>query len=224
MAGLDRVSLVGWVVRGDNILLVERPLERLRSAVISARAQKQLLKEVGLNEDSPELGFQWYCRESTCRNDLVPIPAIEHGMAVCPDCGAYLERGAPWRAPIWLKVMHGQQEVNRFVLEDGESTYVGRGVDDETVSLADDFDHASDVLALDLRHVQLQNREGRLYAIGQETAKGTTLRYPVAGQRNLLAPPTPLRPGDAKLVPLGWKIVLARTPFTIQISGRQGPA
>jgi hypothetical protein len=223
MSNLDKVTLVGWVVRGDTILLAERPLERLRSAVISARAQKQQLKQMGLGEDSPELGFRWYCRESSCGSDLVAIPALRRGTACCPACGAYLERGQPWRKPLWLKIMHGQSEVNRFVLEDGETVCVGRGTDDDTVSLAEEFEHASDVLALDLRHVELQNSGGRLYAVDLSTARGTALRYPVAGQRNLLSPPTSLLPGEARPVPTGWKIVLGRTPFTIQISGQQGP-
>lgn len=224
MPGIEKVSRVGWAVRGAHILLIQQPLERLRSAIISARAHKQLLKHAGLDADSPQLRFQWFCRDSTCVADLVPVPVIERGTALCPSCGAHLEQGPRWRAPIWIKIMHDQQEVNRFVLEDGESVYVGRGVDDETVSLADDFDHAADVLALDLRHVQLRNRDGRLYVIGQETAKGTALRYPVAGQRNLFSPPAPLSSGEEKLVPLGWKIVLARTPYLVQISGRQGLA
>jgi hypothetical protein len=224
MPNIDRVKLVGWTVRGSNVLLVERPLERLRSAIISARLQKQELKDAGLAEDSPELGFRWYCNESGCDNDLVPIPAIRGGTPVCPSCEAYLERGHEWRTPIWIKIMHRDEVVNRFVLEDGESVFVGRGTDEDTVSLAEAFTHASDVLALDHKHVELQNREGRLYAFDRGTAHGTSLRYPVAGQRNILSPPLPLVPGEEKLVPIGWKLVLARTPFTIQISGRQGVA
>ncbi len=219
MPGIDRVRLVGWVVRGDNLLFVDRPLERLRSALISARAHKQLLKEAGLREDSPQLRFRWHCRDKTCGEDLVPVPAIRGDTSVCPSCGAFLERGDPWRDPVWVKIMHGQSEVNRFVLEEGEAVYVGRGADDDTISLADDFDHASDVLALELRQIRLENRAGKLYVIGQETTKGTALRYPVGGQRNLMAPPVPLQSGEERVVSLGWKIVLARTPFVVQISG-----
>jgi hypothetical protein len=222
MPGLDRVSLVGWVVRGENLLLVDRTLERLRSAIISARAHKQLLKEAGLGEDSPELRFRWHCREKTCGEDLVPVPVMRSGSAMCPSCGAFLERGNAWRDPIWLKIMHGQIEVNRFVLEEGQAVFVGRGADDDTISLAEDFDHAADVLALDLHQVQLANRGGKLYAVGQETSKGAALRYPVGGQRNFLAPPVPLRAGEERLVSLGWKIALARTPYTVQISGGTG--
>lgn len=222
LPGVNQVRLVGWVVRGDNVILVDRSLERLRSAVISARAHKQLLKEAGLREDSPQLRFRWFCRETTCGDDLVPVPALKNGSAICPSCGAFLERGDEWRDPIWLKIMHGQIEVNRFVLEEGEAVFVGRGADDDTISLADDFDHAADVLALDLRQIRLENRGGKLYAIGQETAKGTALRYPVGGQRNFLAPPVPLQSSEERLISLGWKIVLARTPFTVQISGGTG--
>jgi hypothetical protein len=218
--GLDKVSLVGWVVRGENVLLSQRPLERLRSAVISARARKQQLKDMGLVEESPELGFQWYCRDSTCPNDLVAIPVIRQNSTTCPSCGAYLERGERWRTPIWLKLMHGQTEVNRFVLQDGETVYLGRGTSDDTVSLAEDFDHAADVLALDLKHVELTNVEGRLYARDMDTARGTGLRHPVAGGRNIVSPPAPLSSDDAKAVAVNWKIVLGRTPFTIQISGQ----
>ena len=126
MPNLDGVTLVGWVVRGDSVLLQERSLERLRSAIISARSQKQKLKDMGLAENSPELAFRWYCREPTCGTDLIAIPAMSRGSAVCPTCGAYLDKGAPWQQPLWLKLMHGQEEVNRFVLEDGESIFVGR--------------------------------------------------------------------------------------------------
>ena len=224
MPNIERIKLVGWTVRGSNVLLIERPLERLRSAIISARLQKQQLKDAGLSEDSAELGFRWYCNESGCDNDLVPIPAIRRGAPVCPSCDAYLERGDRWRNPIWIKIMHRDEVVNRFVLEDGESVFVGRGTDADTVSLAEDFKHASDVLALGHKHVELQNRDGRLYVADQGTARGTSVRYPVAGHRNILSPPSPLTPGEEKLVPIGWKLVLAHTPFTIQISGRQGIA
>lgn len=87
MPGLNRVSLVGWVVRGDNLLFVDRPLERLRSAVISARAHKQLLKKAGLTEDSPELRFRWHCREKTCGDDLVPVPVIRGTRRFAPRAG-----------------------------------------------------------------------------------------------------------------------------------------
>ena len=222
MPGLEQVTLIGWVVRGETILLTQRPLERLRSAVISARARKQQLKEMGLAEDSPELSFRWYCRGSTCADELVAVPVIRHGSAMCPSCGAYLERGEPWRTPLWLKIMHRQTEVNRFVLEDGETVYVGRGTGDDTVSLAEDFDHAADVLRLDLKHVELQNSGGLLYVRDLDTTRGTALRYPVAGQRNIVSPPAPIPSNDTTVVPLNWKIVLGRTPFTIQISGGHG--
>jgi hypothetical protein len=222
MPGLDSVRLVGWAVRGDNLLLVDRSLDRLRSAIISARAHKQLLKEAGLQEDSPQLRFRWFCRETTCSDDLVPVPAVKSDSTSCPSCGAFLEKGDEWRDPVWLKIMHGRTEINRFVLEEGENVFVGRAADDETISLADDFDHVSDVLALDLHQILLQNRGGKLYVIGQETARGTALRYPVGGQRNLLAPPVPVKPGEERLISIGWKIVLARTPFTVQISGGTG--
>jgi hypothetical protein len=117
-----------------------------------------------------------------------------------------------------LKIMHGQTEVNRFVLEDGEVVYVGRGVDDETVSLADDFDHATDVLNVGLRHVELSNVDGRLYARDTDTGLGTRMRYPV-GTRNVVSPPVPLPSDEPKAVGVNWKIVLGRTPFTVQISG-----
>ena len=216
---LDAVTLVGWVVRGNTVLLTDRPLDRLQSAVISARAQKQHLKQMGLDEDAPELDFRWYCRDSSCQADLVAIPEMRKGSPVCPSCGAYLERGPVWVTPVWVKVMHRSDEVRRFVLEDGERVYVGRGTDDDVVSLAEDFDHASDVLALDLKHVGVSNSAGRLHVSDPGTATGTAVRYPVAGQRKVLSPPMRLPAGKPTPVPIGAKVVLGRTPYTVQIAG-----
>jgi hypothetical protein len=216
---LDAVTLVGWVVRGSTVLLTERPLDRLQSAVISARAQKQHLKQMGLDEDAPEMGFRWYCRDSSCKADLVAIPEMRQGSPVCPSCGAYLERGSAWVTPVWVKVMHRSDEVMRFVLEDGERVYIGRGTDDDTVSLAQDFDHASDVLALDRKHVGVLNSAGQLHVTDPGTATGTAVRYPVAGQRKVLSPPMRLPAGKHTPVPIGAKVVLGTTPYTVQIAG-----
>jgi hypothetical protein len=123
---------------------------------------------------------------------------------------------------LWLKLKHGEEEVNRFVLENGETTFVGRGTDDDIVSLPDEFDYASDVLALDLRHIELTNSGGQLLVRDLGGARGTALRYPVAGRRNLLSPPMPLPTDKYTTVSTGTKIVLGRTPFTIQISGQAG--
>lgn len=118
--GLDRAQLVGWVVRGDSIRLQQRSLERLLSAVISARAKKQALKDLGLREDAPELDYRWFCRNDGCSTDLVVLPLLTRGNVTCPDCGSFLDRGDPWSDPIWLKVLHDGKEVRRFVLEAGE--------------------------------------------------------------------------------------------------------
>lgn len=220
--GLDRAQLVSWVVRGESIRFQQRSLERLLSAVISARAQKQALKELGLTDDAPELQYRWFCENEACANDLVALPRVAASKVTCPECGAFLDRGPTWQDPIWLKVMHAGDEVKRFVLEDGDSVYLGRGVGDDTISLADRYEYGADVIALDERHVELANEGGRLKVRDNSTGDGTSLRLPGSGQRNLLSPPVPVSSSSRTWVTRGAKVVLGRTRFTVQISGGVG--
>lgn len=221
MAGLQGARLAGWVVRGPNIRLQDRTLDRLLSAVISARAHKQELKELGLSERSPELRFRWTCSNAACTADLVAVPRLVRGSAVCPDCGAYLDRGEPWQDPIWLKVLHGPTEVLRFVIEDGEYVFIGSGSDEDIISLAEDADEA-ERSTLAERHLELENQGGTLRVRDAGSARGSAVRLPAAGQRNVFAPPMALSARTFTTVGLGSKIVLGGTLFVVQISGGTG--
>lgn len=221
--GVQRARLVGWVVRGETTRLQERSLDRLLSAVISARALKQELKEVGLAEGAPELKYRWYCRDGGCARDLITVPAMVRGSATCAACGSYLERGAAWRHPIWIKILYGTHEVARFVLEDGEAAFIGSGAGADVISLANETATTADVMALDDRHIELRNELGRLRARDNASSRGSALRRPVAGQRNMHSPPMPLSTTAFATIGPGAKIVLGRTPFTVQVSGGTRP-
>lgn len=216
LRGLERASLVGWVVRGQHIRLQNRQLDRLLSALISARAYKQDLKALGLTEDSPELEYRWTCRERGCSEDLVALPMMKGGSATCPACGAYLMRGAPWDRPVWIKVLDGETEVERFVVEHGQTVVLGRGVADDMVPLAvvDPGDGA-----LKDRLLKLVNDEARIQVIDLGAPDGTALRLPAPGGRNLHAPPLRLKPNVPMPLKKGAKVILGGSGLVLQISG-----
>lgn len=222
MPGLDAVSLVGWRVMDGRLSLVPRLLDRLQSVLISQRGAKQLRKELGLADDAPELGYRWFCRDAGCAIDLVALPRLQRGDAVCPTCGSFLEQGDAWRHPVWLKLMHSSDEVLRFVLQDGDRTFVGRATDEHTVALAGEVDLARDVLVLEAHYVELRNDGGKLWLTDLGGAMGTFIRHPVAGRRNIHMPAAPLPGGREVSLTPGVKVVLGRTPFTLQIAGRAG--
>ncbi|CAB4968961.1 MAG: hypothetical protein F2840_15685 [Actinobacteria bacterium] len=222
LAGLHQARLVGWVVRGENVRLQERSLERLLSAVISARAQKQIFKELGIAEDAPELSYRWFCRDTGCRETLVAIPRFERRDPVCPSCGGFVDRGAPWQSPIWIKIMRGPDELCRFVLEDGERTFVGRGQGDDVVTVGDEEEADEALTFLAERHVELTNTEGTLHVRDNNTERGTTLRRQVKGHLGQFQPPMPVPADRTTIVGLGTKVVLGKSPFTIQIAGSRG--
>lgn len=219
LAGLDNARLVGWIVRGDTVRLQDRSLTRLLSAVISARAQKQAFKELGIDDDAPELAFRWFCRDNTCVETLVAVPRIKRGDAVCPSCEGFVDRGAPWDAPIWIKIMRGGDELSRFVLENGESTFVGRGHGDDVVTVAGDLATLTHVAE---RHIELTNADGTLLLRDNNTEQGTTLRRQVKGQVGMYQPPMPVLADRTTVVGIGTKVVMGKTPFTIQIAGSRG--
>lgn len=222
MRGLHSANLVGWIVRGPTIRLQQRSLDRWLSVLISARAQKQDLKELGLHTDSPELKYRWFCINAACDRELVSTPRVVKGSATCPDCDAYLDQGELWQTPIWLKIQHGATEITRFVIEDGEAGYVGRGRGDDVVSLAGEQQYHKDVGLLDERHLELRNDRGRLKVRDNHSQRGTAVRRPAAGQLNILGPPLLLTSGAPITVGEGVKVVLGRTLFTVQISGAAG--
>lgn len=222
LAGVDKARLVGWIVRGDTVRLQERSLERLLSAVISARAQKQTFKELGIEEDAPELAFRWFCRDTVCSETLVAVPRFKRGDALCPSCGGFVYRGAPWHSPIWIKIMRGADELSRFLLEDGESTFVGRGLGDDVVTVAGDADDAQVLTHLAERHVELTNAEGALLLRDNNTEQGTTLRRQVKGQLGKFQPPMPVPTDRMTVVGIGTKVALGKSPITIQIAGSWG--
>jgi hypothetical protein len=222
LAGLDKARLMGWIVRGNTVRLQERSLDRLMSAVISARAQKQAFKELGIAEDSPELGFRWFCRDGGCEEELLAVPRFTLGKVVCPACGGFLERGSPWRTPIWIKIMHGSNEVTRFVLEAGERVYVGRGVGADIVTVNSPPESNDELLGVDERHVELTNTDGRLGVRDNHTSSRTTLRRQVIGMPGKFQPPMPVPVDGETAIGIGTKVVLGQTPFTIQIAGSRG--
>ncbi len=66
LEGLQKAHLIGWVARGSGIRFQERSLARLLSVLVSRRADKQALKDLGLRDDSTLLERKWFCRNSGC--------------------------------------------------------------------------------------------------------------------------------------------------------------
>lgn len=219
LQGLQKAHLVGWVARGDGIRFQERSLARLLSVLVSRRADKQALKELGLQEDSTLLQRKWFCRNAGCNRDLVASPRVVRDAPTCPACGGFLEAGDTWRVPLWLKVLHGDVELLRTVLEDGEHLILGNGTDGATLPLASGAASQPDVLRLSDRHAEFANVDGHLLVTDLGSAHGTSIRLPAARERNLLLPPGPLLSHQPTLVPAGAKVVLARTRITCQLSG-----
>lgn len=218
--GIEHARLVGWAVRDRTLCLVNRSLDRLQSVLISQRAARQARKEMGFFEGAPELDFRWFCRYEPCPRDMVALPRLEKGRSICPQCGSYLDRGAPWRNAVWLKIMHRAREITRFVLEDGDSVRVGRASDGTTLSLAGEIDLADDVLSLDPYHLELTNEDGVIWVADLNTERGTAIRYQGLDRTNALLPPVALYVDKEVALPLGAKLVMGRTPFTLQIAGR----
>lgn len=219
IADLQKAKLVGWIARVGTVRFQERSLERLLSALVSHRAQRQNLKEMGLSEDSPVLLTRWYCRDAACPIDQVGVPRMTAGSARCPECGAFLDRGDSWNSPIWIKVMHGNAEILRTVLEDGDSVCVGSGASPDLLPLGPGAEIADSLAKLESRHAELRNEAGRLLVRDMGTVLGTAIRQPAAGQRNFLMPPAPLSAMRFTVVGVGSKVVLGRTRLTVQISG-----
>ena len=222
LQGLQDAQLVGWVARADGVRFRERSLARLLSVVVSRRAEKQALKDLGLREDSPELLRKWHCRDAGCGRDVVATPAMVKGIPTCGDCGGYLEAGQPWRQALWLKVMHSTTEIGRAVLEDGDLLVIGNGSDPETLPLATSPDADVDLAKLSARHAEFSNVSGHLYVRDLGSERGSAVRLPAAGERNMLLPPAPLSSQGRVAVPPGAKVVLGRTRVTCQVSGSRG--
>ena len=218
--GLTRANLMGWVARGSSIRIVARPLERLLSAMISQRALQQELKDAGLTDDSPELRTRWTCVDPACLLDLVAVPRMKAGSARCPQCNSYLDRGAPWRRPVWLKVLNATGDLARFVLEDNDElplveALAMRGVqsrDGENLSIA----------ALIPEGVYVRNRLGAVHVYLLSQASGVRLRYPASGQRNLHSPPVPAPVDHWVALTTGLKVVLGPAGTTLQLAGSKG--
>ncbi len=219
LEGLQKAHLVGWVARRDGIRFQERSLARLLSVLVSRRADKQALKDLGLQEDSTLLQRKWFCRNSGCDRDLIATPRVVQNAPTCPACGGFLEAGDTWRLPLWLKVLHGDAELARTVLEDGEHLILGNGTDSNTLPLPSEAASRPDVLLLSDRHAEFANVSGQLFVTDLGTAHGTAVRLPPAGARNVLLPPAPVLSHRPTPVPAGAKVVLARTRITCQLSG-----
>ncbi len=218
--GLTRAHLMGWVARGASIRIVARPLERLLSAMISQRALQQELKDAGLTEDSPELRTKWTCIDPECLRDLVAVPRMKAGSARCPQCDSYLDRGAPWRRPVWLKVLDATGDLARFVLEEGDEfplteALAIRGVrsrDGENVSMAE----------LIPEGIYVRNQLGAVYIYLLSAALGVRVRYPASGQLNRYSPPAPAPIEQWVALTTGLKVVLGPAGATLQLAGSKG--
>lgn len=218
--GLTRARLTGWVARGASIRIVARPLERLLSAVISQRALEQELKDAGLTGDSPELQTKWTCVDPACLRDLVAVPRMRAGSARCPQCDSYLDRGAPWRRPSWLKVLDATGDLARFVLEEDDEfplteALAMRGLqsrDGENVSIA----------ALIPEGVYVRNRMGAVHIYLLSPALGVRLRYPASGQRNRHSPPVPAPVDQWIALTTGLKVLLGPSGAILQLAGSKG--
>ena len=216
MDGLDRATLIGWSSKGRGIEFHRRPLDRLLSALISLRQAKQDLKDLGLHEDSPELRFKWWCRNDGCEEELVALPMIRGGSALCPECDSFLFKGSEWADPVWLKFMCGEIELARAVIEHGESLVVGRAPGPDGLVPAEPA-MIPDVRHLDDRHAQLANHEGRLTVRDLGSDRGTAIRPRGPGKVKRYGPPMPVG-AKAVVVRVGDKVVLGKTPLTVQIT------
>lgn len=217
--GLERVKLVGWVVRGGEIRLQNRSLDRLLSAMISERGYKQEMKRQGLDKDAPELKFRWRCAYDGCNEDLVLLPTNVRGSLQCPRCSSYLEQGRPWNSPIWIKILDTSGEVTRFVLEDGDQVFIGRSPGDGVIALDGLVSDGQDLSTVGERHLELQNTHGVLRIRDNGSQHGTRIRRPAAGDLNRLSPPMPILSSDYAVVGRGTKIVLGQSKVAVQISG-----
>jgi len=217
--GLQRVRLVGWVVRGGGIRFQDRSLDRLLSAMISERGYKQEMKRRGVEQDSPELRFRWHCVYGGCDEDLVMLPTSINGSVRCPSCESYLEHGPLWNSPIWIKIMDTSGEVTRFVLEDGDQVFVGRSRAHGVIALDGLVNDGQDLSTVDERHLELQNTEGVLNIRDNGSQHGTRVRRPAAGNLNRLSPPMPILSSGYVVVGRGAKIVLGQSRVVVQISG-----
>lgn len=217
--GLERVKLVGWVVRGGEIRLQNRSLDRLLSAMISERGYKQEMKRQGLGKAAPELKFRWRCTFDGCNEDLVLLPTNVRGSLQCPRCSSYLEQGRPWNSPIWMKILDTSGEVTRFVLEDGDQVFIGRSPSDGVISLDCLVGDGQDLSTIEERHLELHNTDGVLRIRDNGSRHGTRIRRPAAGDLNRFSPPMPILSSGYAVVGRGTKIVLGQSRVVVQISG-----
>ena len=150
---------------------------------------------------------------------------LSGGLGDLPSCGAYLERRrSVARAHLAKRLCMVISKLIGSVPRGGRGRLYGTRNDDDTISLCRRF--RPRFRCTRARPSSDPARESRREALCDRTGppRERHCRYPVGGQRNLLAPPVPLQTGEERLVSLGWKIVLARTPFTIKYQEAPAPA
>lgn len=218
--GLARAHLMGWVARGPSIRIVARPLERLLSAVISQRALQQELKDAGLTEDSPELRNRWTCVDPACLRDLVAIPQMKAGSARCPECDSYLDRGAPWRRPVWLKVLDPTGDLARFVLEEDDEFPLAELLAARGVGSREGGN--TSITALIPEGLFVRNRMGIVYIYLVPGGLEVRLRYPASGERNRHSPPVPAPVDQWVALTTGLKVIFGPSGTSLQLAGSKG--
>jgi hypothetical protein len=68
----------------------------------------------------------------------------------------------------------------------------------------------------------LTNTEGTLHVRDNSTERGTALRRQVKGHLGRFQPPMPVPADRTTIVGVGTKVVLGKSPFTLQIAGSRG--
>jgi hypothetical protein len=146
------------------------------------------LKDAGLDpvRDRALLATRWRCVTPSClrarfwQDQLLSWPDKDaSGQACCPGCGEPLSAAGPRGLcrEVVVRTLDGQTELARWPLEHGVPVVIGRGREDQGISLDAVSRAPEQVGRISRQHALLQlDEQGRLHVVDLGSSNGTVVR------------------------------------------------
>jgi hypothetical protein len=217
--GVTELAVFKWSATRGRVTFRRISMERPLSLVESRRIDKQELLKMGLDSNSPVLDQPWRCTNAGCSADLVVYPNVRKGDPRCPSCDSFLTSDRPWKEPVWVKILVGDEVCVQQLLEDGDEVILGRESSPDVLDVSAFLD-GSEQSRISRRHLLLRNEGGHIRAEDLDSTNGTTVASPVVGKRQWL-PPARWPAGQSAGVSAGARIRLGGTALRIELSGRR---
>lgn len=218
--GISSLTVFRWGTRAGSILISETKLVAPHSVLITERQEREELKRHWA--ENADLQLRWRCPDEHCQEEFILVPNFRNGEPVCPSCGSYLVESGEWQDALMVKVLADGEEVERRILEDGDTISIGRLPSDG--SHVDLSPHLDPDLAerVGEEHLEVRNDRGRLLVADLPLSTGSMVLVPADSRLKQRAwrPGVRITPGRSVELKRGTRVRLGQTTVLVELSGR----